>query len=601
MAGIVKAGMFIAIAVAMSFIAPLFFYSLTGTPGGIAIAEAAEVDVWWPTEGKTITGTQPFKGMMAGQSVESYQLFWQVDGGQLNAMPSSYDGYPHKEALVDLSGWKWKGSGPYVLTFVAMQNGNVFAKRNVTVYTGPQPTLSAVVAQPTASTVQPAPVVTPLPVVAPAPTPLPIAPAPAPLPVATVAASVENHWPVDGKVVVGVQPFKGIVANRSVDSYQMFWQVDGGGLVEMRTNHDGYAHKEALVDLSGWKWKGVGPYRITFVAKENGATIGQKSFNIYAGTPTYIAAVPTTPTATLASSVTTVVTTPAPQPGSGNPLAGARLYVDPNNTAKREAVRLPHLASLLNKIGDNPTARWFGDWNPSIQSDVNGYVTAASSAGAVPVLIAYNIPGRDCGNYSAGGAGSLDAYRSWIRGMADGIAGRKAVVVLEPDALALTECLSDAARETRFSLVKEAISMLKSKGASVYLDAGHAGWVNEADMAARLAKAGVASADGFALNVSNFGTTEANASYGERISALAGGKHFVIDTSRNGRGSNGEWCNPWGRGLGQKPTGDTGKPLIDGYLWLKAPGESDGNCNGGPSAGTWWLDMALELARNAAF
>jgi len=44
---------------------------------------------------------------------------------------------------------------------------------------------------------------------------------------------------------------------------------------------------------------------------------------------------------------------------------------------------------------------------------------------------------------------------------------------------------------------------------------------------------------------------------------------------------------------------DTGQALVDAYLWIKTPGESDGTCNGGPKAGQWWADYALGLARSA--
>jgi len=40
---------------------------------------------------------------------------------------------------------------------------------------------------------------------------------------------------------------------------------------------------------------------------------------------------------------------------------------------------------------------------------------------------------------------------------------------------------------------------------------------------------------------------------------------------------------------------------LDALLWVKLPGESDGSCNGGPPAGRWWQEIALELARNAAW
>ncbi|MCC3773203.1 glycoside hydrolase family 6 protein, partial [Streptomyces sp. UNOC14_S4] len=56
------------------------------------------------------------------------------------------------------------------------------------------------------------------------------------------------------------------------------------------------------------------------------------------------------------------------------------------------------------------------------------------------------------------------------------------------------------------------------------------------------------------------------------------------------------WCNPPGRALGTPPTTATGSPLIDAYLWIKRPGESDGTCRGAPPAGHWWADYALRLA-----
>jgi endoglucanase len=113
---------------------------------------------------------------------------------------------------------------------------------------------------------------------------------------------------------------------------------------------------------------------------------------------------------------------------------------------------------------------------------------------------------------------------------------------------------------------------------------------------------GISKADGFALNVSNFFSTQDNITYGNQLSQKLGGKHFVIDTARNGNGPTGDnqWCNPSGRALGVRDTTATGNAAVDAFLWLKNPGESDGNCNGGPSAGVWWPDYALGLAQRAS-
>ncbi len=269
-----------------------------------------------------------------------------------------------------------------------------------------------------------------------------------------------------------------------------------------------------------------------------------------------------------------------------NPFSGARLYVDPYS----------HASGIegLEAIASQPTAKWFGDWNEDIEVSADKYVSTVSQSGALPVMVLYNIPGRDCGSYSAGGSDDADNYREWIQGFADGVGDREAVAILEPDALPL-DCLY----ENSTALLADAVSILKSKpGIAVYVDAGHPNWTPADEIADRLKAANVAEADGFSLNVSNFYLTEENIEFGKEVSGLVGDKHFIIDTSRNGNGWNGEWCNPSGMSLGQNPTVNTGEALVDAYLWVKPPGESDGTCNGGPDAGDWWLEYALGLVRN---
>lgn len=255
-------------------------------------------------------------------------------------------------------------------------------------------------------------------------------------------------------------------------------------------------------------------------------------------------------------------------------------------------------------IASSSAARWIGDWSTDVTGEVNEYVAAATSAGKLPVLVAYNIPARDCGGYSAGGAGSSDAYGVWIRQFAAGIGQRQAVVILEPDALGAIDCLSSRDQAKRYANIADAVHVLVSSTKSyVYIDAGHYAWQSAATMADRLGKAGVGEAQGFALNVSNFGWTDKSATYGATIAKKIGGKHFVIDTSRNGNGpaADKQWCNPAGRALGPLPTGDVSQPYLDAYLWIKTPGESDGTCAGGPAAGVWWPEYAQALIKNAGY
>jgi endoglucanase len=297
-------------------------------------------------------------------------------------------------------------------------------------------------------------------------------------------------------------------------------------------------------------------------------------------------------------------------PAPANPFSGGRFYVNPASDAARTAAAWRAQgragdASALSKLARQPQAVWFGDWNGRDPSrDVRAAVGTVRAAGALPVLVAYDIPGRDCGGYSAGGARSPGGYRAWTNGLARGIGSGRAVVVLEPDALPELDCMTASDQRTTLSLLGYAVRKLASNsGTAVYLDAGNRGWQAPSVIAGRLRRADVAAARGFSLNVSNFDWTASEESYGNRISSLIGGKHFVVDTSRNGRGPAGAaaWCNPPGRGLGRPATTATGDPLADALFWIKAPGESDGPCNGGPAAGVWWPNYALGLARRASF
>ena len=302
-----------------------------------------------------------------------------------------------------------------------------------------------------------------------------------------------------------------------------------------------------------------------------------------------------------------------------NPFAGMKYWSDPYAPARLKSKLMresnPEQSALLGKIADNGGADWIGDWTPNVGNWVGKRVTLIQKTGALPVFISYNIPKRDCGNYSAGGSEKGDDYKKWISAFAHGIGDRRAAVVVEPDGLGLLhkkDCLSEADQKERIELFRFAVHEFAALGnTAVYIDAGHSAWMPAAEMAGLLKQAGIEEADGFSLNVSNYKATATEIKYGKEISKRVGGKHFVIDTSRNGNGppvkeckvpdSEACWCNPPGRALGSPPTTETSDKLVDAYLWLKKPAESDGKCNGGPRAGEYWQDRALELARNAKY
>ncbi len=111
--------------------APRITPHATPTPSITVYGNA--VSVWWPSNTNAVSGVQPFKAVLEGRNVESYDMYWQVDGGALNRMESSYQDYPHKEASVDLSGWNWKGSGPYEVRFVTRDSNGEIASSTVSV------------------------------------------------------------------------------------------------------------------------------------------------------------------------------------------------------------------------------------------------------------------------------------------------------------------------------------------------------------------------------------------------------------------------------------------------------------------------------------
>jgi endoglucanase len=322
-------------------------------------------------------------------------------------------------------------------------------------------------------------------------------------------------------------------------------------------------------------------------------------------------------------------------------------------------------AALITEMEAVPRAVWFNSGTPAqVQQQVQQTMAEAAIERAEPALVAYDIPGRDCAQYSAGGALNEAAYEAWIAGFAQGIGNQKAIVILEPDALGLmpSDCgLSSTAYPftdaERIAELQYAVAALEShSGVSVYLDGTHSAWQSVGTITQRLLEADVQDAQGFFLNVSNYQPTpelvdygtwisdciamvtdSTNAYYGnpsgcasqyypatptdfstwglttqwyaQNMGSAVATAHYVIDTSRNGDGPNsmaeyasapydqpasvigtlasGNWCNPPDSGLGILPTANTGVPLLDAYLWVKTPGESDGQCDSAGGARAW--------------
>jgi endoglucanase len=303
-----------------------------------------------------------------------------------------------------------------------------------------------------------------------------------------------------------------------------------------------------------------------------------------------------------AAAVLTAVWALGSVPATAGSLSGT-LYRDPNTQAARWVAANPYdgrTALIRDRIVAQPTARWMSYYEPStVVSQVSSYVSAARAQSAIPQLVVYQIPNRDCGGPSAGGAPTLPAYQSWIELFAGALGGDPVIVILEPDSLALWTCLNNQQSSERTAALSRAVTTIKARApqAKVYLDAGHSAWNSPAVTADRLRAAGVLKSDGFYSNVSNFRYTNDELNFGRNVLAALGNNstlHQVIDTGRNGNGPAGsEWCDPPGRKIGTAPTLYTGQPTVDAYLWVKPPGESDGCAT---NAGTFLPDLAYDLA-----
>ena len=174
-------------------------------------------------------------------------------------------------------------------------------------------------------------------------------------------------------------------------------------------------------------------------------------------------------------------------------------------------------------------------------SRISRKVLAMIAGGALLIALGYLLPHAQPNHTTNQVALQERAYKKWVNGFAGGLGNRPAVVILEPDALAqLDSCMNNIQRQARLQMLAYAVRTLQTKKDQVYLDAGHANWVPASQMAARLRAADIAQAYGFSLNVSNFDPTTSELGYATELNQELGmAKRFVIDTSRNGKGSRG--------------------------------------------------------------
>jgi endoglucanase len=257
---------------------------------------------------------------------------------------------------------------------------------------------------------------------------------------------------------------------------------------------------------------------------------------------------------------------------------------------------------LALEIFKHPQSFWYGD-NPKkskkhMENSIRRLLNRARPR--LPIFVIYNIPNRDVGQWSKGGAKTREGYIDFIHRFAKGVGEDSPIIIYEPDALPHSTLLSEDDQEWRLELMKESLEILTQEcNGVIYIDVGHSNWLSPEVVSELLDRVSNTKVRGYSVNSCNYRETKECLKWGRKICKLRPNDYFVIDTSRNGNGPlNNEWCNPQGRALGKPPTTDTDYEKCDAYLWIKIPGESDGKCNGGPKAGKFWGEQAEELVIN---
>jgi endoglucanase len=254
--------------------------------------------------------------------------------------------------------------------------------------------------------------------------------------------------------------------------------------------------------------------------------------------------------------------------GTGGPIVNDALQQAAVDTANGDSTD----AAQMQALGSYSEAIWFtggtatqsqADINTATQHNLAIILAAAAAAKQVPVFVIYDVPGRDCSQYSAGGAQSDAAYQSYINAFAQTLGSSKAVLVIEPDALSNlpddcfgTSMTEEQASSARILDVKYAATTLESSDPNdlVYLDSGNPGWHGVGDYGSfntnpndpnsstyytfdgastRLLMAGVNSVQGFSENVSNFYSQTDTTAYGNWVSQCVA---FINN------GGNSTWC-----------------------------------------------------------
>lgn len=232
--------------------------------------------------------------------------------------------------------------------------------------------------------------------------------------------------------------------------------------------------------------------------------------------------------------------------------------------------------------------------------------------GAIPVINTYFLHGTLHGCPTPA---EINHYRPHFKRQIDALAhatGRRPVVfLLELDYLGSSKCIAHAGSLPGWeSLMRYEVRTLGALPHTVlYIEGGYSDSNGPVYTARGLNRSGISHAAGFYTNDTHEQWTIKEIKWGEKVSRMTHGAHFIVNTNQNGQGpalnrhpsTQGieNMCDPPGRGLGPRPVTSTGFPRVDAFLWVAVPGMSNGCAKGAPPSATFWPARAITLASRA--
>ena len=247
---------------------------------------------------------------------------------------------------------------------------------------------------------------------------------------------------------------------------------------------------------------------------------------------------------------------------------------------------------MLEKIGNYPQAHQFslytaGGSGPNIFTQVQNYLCRMqrTDPAAAAVITTYFVKHNGCNS------GNQPNFVAEVNAVKEAVGNFPALIFVEEDGIDTICWRSPAAVTGRAALLKYEIDTLSQlPHALLYVEGGTSDADSPAAAARVLNAADAYKIRGFFTNDTHFNWAYKEIQYGNRVSALTHGLHFVVDTRGDGNGpllnplpvTQGveQLCNPPGRALGPTPGASDGSSYgmysahLDGFVWVTSPGES---------------------------